>query len=64
VIEWCEHHKGDAPAPNDDESEHRKPSTDVEEWDQKFMEVDQEMLHDIILVCSASFVLSSGSCVC
>lgn len=51
VIEWCEHHKND-PAPTaDDESDSRKKSTDIEEWDQKFMQVDQEMLFEIILVC-------------
>jgi len=52
VIEWCEHHKGDSPATNDDESDSRKRSTDIEEWDQKFMQVDQEMLFEIILVSS------------
>jgi len=50
VIEWCEHHKGDSPTTNDDESDSRKRSTDIEEWDQKFMQVDQEMLFEIILV--------------
>ena len=50
VIEWCEHHKTDSPASNEDESDSRKRSTDIEEWDQKFMQVDQEMLFEIILV--------------
>jgi hypothetical protein len=27
-----------------------KKSTDIDEWDQKFMQVDQEMLFEIILV--------------
>lgn len=50
VIEWCDHHKGD-PAPSaDDDSDSRKKSTDIDEWDQKFMQVDQEMLFEIILV--------------
>jgi len=52
VIEWCEHHKGDAPATNEDESDSRKRSTDIEEWDQKFMQVDQEMLFEIILAAN------------
>jgi len=52
VIEWCEHHKGDAPVSNDDESDSRKRSTDIEEWDQKFMQVDQEMLFEIILAAN------------
>jgi len=49
VIEWCEHHKGDPPATADDDSDSRKKTTDIEEWDQKFMQVDQEMLFEIIL---------------
>jgi S-phase kinase-associated protein 1 len=50
VIEWCEHHKDDPPAANDDDNDSRKKSTDIDEWDQKFMQVDQEMLFEIILV--------------
>jgi hypothetical protein len=50
VIEWCEHHQNDPPASQDDDSDSRKKSTDIEEWDQKFMQVDQEMLFEIILV--------------
>lgn len=50
VLEWCEHHKKD-PAPTaDDDADTRKKTTDIEEWDQKFMQVDQEMLFEIILV--------------
>ena len=50
VIEWCEHHKNDPLATADDDSDSRKKTTDIEEWDQKFMQVDQEMLFEIILV--------------
>jgi len=49
VIEWCEHHKADPPTTGDDDSDNRKKTTDIEEWDQKFMQVDQEMLFEIIL---------------
>lgn len=49
VLEWCEHHKDDAPVSSDDDSDSRKKTTDIEEWDQKFMQVDQEMLFEIIL---------------
>ncbi|KAH7272564.1 E3 ubiquitin ligase complex SCF subunit scon-3 [Fusarium solani] len=49
VIEWCDHHRGDPPQAADDESDARKKTTDIEEWDQKFMQVDQEMLFEIIL---------------
>ncbi|CAL3965830.1 hypothetical protein PZA11_002675 [Diplocarpon coronariae] len=49
VIEWCEHHKNDPATLADDDSDSRKKTTDIEEWDQKFMQVDQEMLFEIIL---------------
>ncbi|CCE33685.1 E3 ubiquitin ligase complex SCF subunit scon-3 [Claviceps purpurea] len=49
VIEWCEHHRSDPPQAQDDESDGRRRTTDIEEWDQKFMQVDQEMLFEIIL---------------
>lgn len=52
VIEWCTHHRADPPAAADDDSDSRKKTTDIDEWDQKFMQVDQEMLFEIILVCS------------
>lgn len=50
VIDWCEHHKSDPASTNDDDSDSRKKTTDIDEWDQKFMQVDQEMLFEIILV--------------
>lgn len=49
VIEWCEHHRNDPVTTQDDDSDSRKKTTDIEEWDQKFMQVDQEMLFEIIL---------------
>jgi S-phase kinase-associated protein 1 len=49
-MEWCEHHKNDPTTTNDDDSDSRKKSTDIEEWDQRYMAVDQEMLFEIILV--------------
>jgi S-phase kinase-associated protein 1 len=49
VIEWCEHHRGDPVQTQDDDSDARKRTTEIEEWDQKFMQVDQEMLFEIIL---------------
>ncbi|RDL34978.1 Uncharacterized protein BP5553_06909 [Venustampulla echinocandica] len=49
VIEWCEHHKNDPQTTADDDSDSRKKTTDIEEWDQKFMQVDQELLFEIIL---------------
>jgi S-phase kinase-associated protein 1 len=49
VIEWCEHHKGDPPSTDADDTDSRKKTTDIDEWDVKFMQVDQEMLFEIIL---------------
>lgn len=58
VIEWCEHHKNDPQPAQDDDSDSRKKTTDIEEWDQKFMQVDQEMLFEIILVSALMPVTS------
>jgi S-phase kinase-associated protein 1 len=59
VIEWCEHHKNDPQPAQDDDSDSRKKTTDIEEWDQKFMQVDQEMLFEIILVSYFTILSSS-----
>ena len=55
VLEWCEHHKNDPATTGEDENDSRKKTTDIEEWDQKFMQVDQEMLFEIILVMFPGF---------
>ncbi|KAK4204408.1 Skp1 family, dimerization domain-containing protein [Triangularia verruculosa] len=52
VIEWCKHHKNDAAQSADDDNDNRKKTTDIDEWDQKFMQVDQEMLFEIILAAN------------
>jgi len=52
VIEWCSHHRSDPPQSAEDDSDSRKKTTDIEEWDQKFMQVDQEMLFEIILAAN------------
>ncbi|CAN8097163.1 unnamed protein product [Discula destructiva] len=49
IIEWCEHHRNDPPPSADEDSESRKKTTEIDEWDQKYMQVDQEMLFEIIL---------------
>ncbi|KAL5342989.1 E3 ubiquitin ligase complex SCF subunit sconC [Aspergillus crustosus] len=51
VIEWCTHHRNDPPSAADEDDSRRK-TTDIEEWDQKFMQVDQEMLFEIILAAN------------
>jgi len=52
VLEWCEHHQTDPAPTTDDDSDSRKKTTDIDEWDQKFMQVDQEMLFEIILAAN------------
>lgn len=51
VRNWCEYHKNDAPGAPDDEERNRR-NTDIEKWDQDFMQVDQQMLFDIILAAN------------
>jgi len=54
VLEYCEHHRGE-PLPTADEAdadEDPKLTTDIGEWDQKFITVDQEMLLEIILAAN------------
>ncbi|KAK4236828.1 E3 ubiquitin ligase complex SCF subunit scon-3 [Achaetomium macrosporum] len=52
VLEWCEHHRNDAVQTADDDNDNRKKTTDIDEWDSKFMQVDQEMLFEIILAAN------------
>jgi len=52
VIEWCEHHRNDPVQTNEEENDARKKTSDIDEWDQKFMQVDQEMLFEIILAAN------------
>ena len=52
VLEWCTHHKNDPQPTQDDDADSRKKTTDIEDWDQKFMQVDQEMLFEIILAAN------------
>lgn len=55
VLDYCEHHRGE-PLPTSDadqsQDETRKRTTDISEWDQKFITVDQEMLFEIILAAN------------
>ena len=53
VLEWCEKHRSDLPSA-EEENDSRKKTTEIDEWDMKFMQVDQEMLFEIILVRSPS----------
>lgn len=54
VLEYCEHHRGE-PIPTtdaDSSDDTRKRTTDIGEWDQRFISVDQEMLFEIILAAN------------
>ncbi|EIM90003.1 ubiquitin-protein ligase [Stereum hirsutum FP-91666 SS1] len=54
VLDYCEHHRGEPlpTAETDSQDETRKRTTDIGEWDQKFIAVDQEMLFEIILAAN------------
>ena len=62
VLEWCEQHKNDPVPLTEEDTDTRKKSTDIDEWDQKFMQVDQEMLFEIILVCLNQCLEGSPLC--
>ena len=53
-MEYCEHHRGEALLTADEANadDIRKRTTDIGEWDQKFITVDQEMLFEIILAAN------------
>ncbi|ODV63185.1 SCF ubiquitin ligase subunit SKP1 [Ascoidea rubescens DSM 1968] len=50
IIEWCKHHRNTT-FPDDDFDEPNK-STPIDDWDKKFLEVDQDMLYEIILAAN------------
>lgn len=52
VLEWCEQHKKDPEPLQDDGDDTRKKTTEISDWDQKFIQVDQEMLFEIILAAN------------
>jgi S-phase kinase-associated protein 1 len=52
VLEYCEHHRGEPMPTQDADDDVRKRTTDIGEWDQKFIAVDQEMLFEIILAAN------------
>jgi hypothetical protein len=50
-LEYCEYHKDDPLETNTDAPERNKRTAEnISEWDQKYLQVDQEMLFEIILV--------------
>lgn len=50
VLKWCERHRNDPLQANDEDLDSRKKSNDIDDWDRGFIQVDQEMLFEIILV--------------
>lgn len=50
VIEWCKHHKNDAPVGDEDDSEKR--TDDIPSWDQEFLKVDQGTLFELIMAAN------------
>lgn len=52
VLEWCEHHKKDPEPLAEDQDDTRRKTTEISDWDAKFIQVDQEMLFEIILAAN------------
>lgn len=55
VLEYCEHHRGDALPTTDAESqdETRRRTTDISEWDESFITaVDEEMIFEVVLAAN------------
>ncbi|KAG9075135.1 hypothetical protein FRC06_010251 [Ceratobasidium sp. 370] len=55
VLEYCEYHRNDPPFPNHgggSDDPRRRQISEIGEWDQKFIQVDQEMLFEIILAAN------------
>ncbi|GAA5821159.1 hypothetical protein JCM11251_004491, partial [Rhodosporidiobolus azoricus] len=52
VLEWCEHHKKDPEPLAEDLDDSRRKTTEILDWDAKFIQVDQEMLFEIILAAN------------
>ncbi|VDK24470.1 unnamed protein product, partial [Taenia asiatica] len=40
VIQWCTHHKDDAPQ-QDQDGDRERQTDDISSWDQEFLQVDQ-----------------------
>ncbi|CED82499.1 s-phase kinase-associated protein 1a-like protein [Phaffia rhodozyma] len=54
VLEYCEHHRNDPlpTATDENTDENRRRVADIQDWDAKFISVDQEMLFEIILAAN------------
>ncbi|CAE6414084.1 E3 ubiquitin ligase SCF complex, Skp subunit [Rhizoctonia solani] len=56
VLEYCEHHRAEplpaADTDNNADDPRKRQVSEIGEWDQKFIQVDQEMLFEIILAAN------------
>ena len=52
VLDYCEHHKNDPLNAAGDDSSNRAKSNEISTWDQKYLQVDQEMLFEIIMTAN------------
>ncbi|CAG8612969.1 1535_t:CDS:2 [Ambispora gerdemannii] len=52
VLEWCEHHINDPLPTGDEESQRRHNNAEIDDWDQKFLNVEQDLLFEIILAAN------------
>ncbi|CAG8523803.1 12349_t:CDS:2 [Ambispora leptoticha] len=52
VLEWCEHHINDPLPTSDEESQRRHNHAEIDDWDQKFLNVEQDLLFEIILAAN------------
>jgi len=52
VIEYCNHHRHDAPMTSEEEAARAKSSDDIDDWDLEFCKVDQGTLFELILAAN------------
>ncbi len=52
MLEYNEHHRKDPEPAPESSDDNRKRTLEISDWDQKFIQVDQEMLFEIILAAN------------
>jgi S-phase kinase-associated protein 1 len=50
VLEWCEYHAKDPQSYDDEDG--RKKTIEIDDWDQKYLNLEQDMLFEIILAAN------------
>lgn len=61
VVEWCAHHRDDPVESIDDDSDAFEKAVEIDEWDQNFFLVEQNVLFDIIVVRTIPVIAASRS---